>query len=123
MFLPSQITLNDNLGKMALREPPAIMRFHQWSLQKQPEQYFHAQLLLYYPWRDEKDLLTESYQASYLQKQDTIQANCARFERHAENVAAAIEQLEQDPNLEIAWDNLAPQVTKNNNKIKMFITD
>ena len=52
------ITLENELGYMVARTVPAIVRYQQWSLKNQSEQYYHAQLLLYYPWVDElKDLL------------------------------------------------------------------
>jgi hypothetical protein len=41
------------MGKMTHRNVQAIVKYHQWSLKKQAEQYFHAQLLLYFPWRRE----------------------------------------------------------------------
>lgn len=44
-----KITLKHGMGQMTMRSQPAIIRYHQWSLRKQPEQYFHAQLLLYFP--------------------------------------------------------------------------
>ena len=57
------------MGKMTHRNVQAIVKYHQWSLKKQAEQYFHVQLLLYFPWRREiEDLLTESYQESYMTK-------------------------------------------------------
>lgn len=46
-----RIQLKDNMGYMLLRQTPAIVRYHQWSTKKQAEQYFHAHLLLYFPWR------------------------------------------------------------------------
>lgn len=52
------ITLENELGYMVARTVPAIVRYQQWSLKNQSEQYYHARLLLYYPWVDElKDIL------------------------------------------------------------------
>lgn len=81
---------------MVQRNTAAIIRSHQWSLQKQREQYFHAQLLLYYPWRHEiDDLKTQSYEDSYKGKMAVIQSNQRLVEKNAEEVAEALENMEQ----------------------------
>lgn len=88
------ITLQKGLGNMYHRRKPAIIRTHQWSIRKDPEKYYHAQLLLYYPWRNElQDLLQDTFQAMYELCQETIVANKKHYEHHAEELSVAIEQL------------------------------
>ena len=64
------ILLKDNMGHMHRRKTPAIIRNHQWSLKKQPQQCFHFQLVLYFPWRKEGTPAEESYAESYNDKLD-----------------------------------------------------
>ena len=83
-----QITLKDGMGAMTHCIQPAIIRYHQWSAKKEPEKYYHAQLMLYYPWcNEEDDLLGESYKDSYNTKLDVIQKNRQTFEHFAEEVS------------------------------------
>jgi ATP-dependent DNA helicase PIF1 len=106
----SFIRLQKDKGFMTQRTTAAIVRSHQWSLQKQREQYFHALLLLYYPWRHEMDdLKISSYEDSYKRKMAVIQSNQLLFEKNAEEVAEALENMEQMQNLEETCNVLAPQ--------------
>lgn len=53
--------LKIDIGTISKRSVSIIVRSHQWSLNKNPENVFHAQLLLYCPWKIEmSDLLQNS---------------------------------------------------------------
>ena len=61
---------------MSLRKKNAVVRSHQFSQVKDPEKYYHAQLLLYCQWRQEvPDLLDDTYQNSYTKKEQIIIPN------------------------------------------------
>ncbi|WAR02670.1 PIF1-like protein, partial [Mya arenaria] len=104
------ITLQNQMGSMSFRKTPAIIRSHQWSVKKQPEQYYHSQPLLYFPWRKETDdLCRESFQNSYMENLEVIEENRAMYQQHADEVDMAVENLDQTGDPEEAWNVLAPQ--------------
>ncbi|WAR06037.1 hypothetical protein MAR_021406 [Mya arenaria] len=49
------ITLSGGLGKMSRRKKPQVIRYHFVSKENGEDQYYHRLLLLYLPWRIEKD--------------------------------------------------------------------
>lgn len=55
--LPSQITLMNTKDRMKCRKVKAVIRYHTPNKTKEPERYFHHLLMLYYPWRNESDLM------------------------------------------------------------------
>lgn len=104
------IKLQDKMGYVRQRRKPAIVRSHQWSLKKQPEEYYHAQLLLYFPWRIEpQHQITTTYQDSFIENYDVIKENRSYYEQHADEVSQAVENLEQVHDLDEVWQTLAPQ--------------
>ena len=109
---PQSIRLQNNLGIMIKRKVPAIIRSHQWSIHRNPQQFYFAQLLLYFPWREEATDLcprNSTYKDFYSANEVSIAANRSRYEHHAEDVAQAIEDLEQYGPPEDSWQMLAPQ--------------
>ena len=108
--LPKLIQLLKDRGYMSLRRKHAVVRSHQFSQVKEPEKYYHAQLLLYCPWREEvPDLLDDTYQNSYTEKEQIITPNRERFEHHVEEVNNAIDNLAENGPPDEGWGNLAPQ--------------
>ena len=108
--LPKQIVLKRDLGHMVKRKTEAIIRSHQFSVHQDPEKYYHSQLLLYLPWRDEtSDLLQTSYEACYTDNTVVIRENKSRFEHHAEDVAVAMDNLEEFGVPEDSWGDIAAQ--------------
>ena len=108
--LPKEIVLKKDLGHMVRRKTQAIIRSHQFSVIKDPEQYYHSQLLLYLPWRNEAtDLLQPTFESCHRDNSDIIRENKARFEYHAEDVAEAMENLEEFGAPEENWGDIAAQ--------------
>ena len=54
--LPKIIHIQNGLGTMKRCRFPAILRWHSFNLQKEPEKYHRAHLMLFVPWRDESNL-------------------------------------------------------------------
>ena len=48
---------------MRLRTKPAILRFHKYNAERNPEAYWYSEALLYLPHRNEKDLQEKIHQA------------------------------------------------------------
>ena len=53
-----QIKLKDNLGYMRKRRQKAILHTRRHKVNVEPEKYYHALLLLYYPWCREAELIS-----------------------------------------------------------------
>ena len=76
-----KIHLKNGLGVMRQRRQEAILRTKRYKVHTEPEKYYHAKLLLYYPWETENDLIAgfSSYQESYRNKQNALQQNSLKF--------------------------------------------
>ena len=70
----TKITLEDGLGYMHKRKQEAILHIRRYKLQTEPQKYYHSKLILFYPRKNEDDLITgfHSYMESYIDKQDFI---------------------------------------------------
>ena len=53
----SMITLQNGLGSMRKGKRKAIIRWHNFNIQKEPEKHFRSQIMLFLPWRTEGELL------------------------------------------------------------------
>ena len=107
--LPKSITLKNGLGYMARRNISAIIRYHQWSIKKQEEQYYLSQLMLYSPWRDEENDFGICFKDSYFSVEESILLNKKKFEVNVEALSEVLENLEDHGIPEQNWNMLAPQ--------------
>ncbi len=68
---------------MKCRNVKAIIRYHTPNKTKEPELYFHHLLILYYPWRDETELLgnEQTYMSKFYETdiQTVVQHNKHKF--------------------------------------------
>ena len=78
--LPPVITIQQRMGKLRKRRTPAIVRWHDFSKLKEPEQYHRSRLMLFAPWRDEEKLAGQhaSCTARYQAEAKTISLREAR---------------------------------------------
>lgn len=107
---PMKITLQDGMGNMVKRKNPAIVRSHQFSFAQNPEQLYHANLLLYFPWRNEStDIMQGSYREIYETHYDTIIGNKSKFEQNIEQLENAFEEIPHMGDIDEVWNILAPQ--------------
>ena len=67
----TKIRLQKGLGIIRKRKQLAILCTRRYKVHTEPEKYYHAKLLLYYPWNHEDDIIStyQSYQDSYMSKQ------------------------------------------------------
>ena len=107
-----RLKLKDSMGSIIPRTKPAIVRLHRYSIHKERERYFHAQLMLFLPWRNEDDLIEgyPSYEEHYAQVQDSVIANAEPFNRNLEEIEAAQIAFEENGPPESAWDLVAPSL-------------
>ena len=62
----TKIKLQNGLGVIRKRKQQAILCTRRYKIHTEPEKYYHANLLLYYPWNHEYDIIStyQSYQDS-----------------------------------------------------------
>ena len=83
--------------KMKCRKVKAVIRYHTPNKTKQPECYCNHLLMLYYPWRNESDLMAadQSYASKLYESnvQEVVELNRSVFEPNADAVTEALENL------------------------------
>ena len=110
----TKITLKDGLGYMNKRKQEAILHVRRYKLQTEPQKYHHSKLILFYPWKNEDDLITgfNSYMVSYIDKQDVIHKNTQSFNEDCERFDSALEAFENDFIQQSAWDSIVPTIAE-----------
>ena len=101
------------LGVIRKRKQHAILCTRRYKIHTEPEKYYHAKLLLYYPWNEEDDILSTygSYHDSYISKQDIIHQNAQKF--NEECVAFDIDMQDLENNTpQLAWEMVAPNIAQ-----------
>lgn len=95
--LPKKKTLMNSKEVLKCRKVKAVLRYHTPNKTKEPEKYFHHLLMLYYPWRDENELLgnEQTYMSKFYvpEVQTVVQRNKDIFEPDSEAVIEALELL------------------------------
>ena len=86
---------------MKCRKVKAVIRFHKPSKTTDSEKYFHHLLMLYFPWREESDLIgPKGTYASKLNDplvRQTVNRNQTSFEPYGEAVEEALEYIQDNP--------------------------
>ena len=96
--------------KMVKRTKQAVIRYHKFSEYKQPESYYHSQLILFIPWRNEEhDLLGdhETYFDSHSDCEETVNSNRSYIQKYEQLMNEAIEHNDEQP--VNAWDAIASE--------------
>ncbi len=109
------IRTSKSIVVMKKRKSPAVIRTLRVK-DKQPEKFYFGKLLMFHPWRIEKDL-QKNPKELYEEHQETIEENALQYTLHEEQEDRAFEQLEKegDPDIldvvasAIAEDNAAAQ--------------
>ena len=101
---------------MHKRKQEEILCFRRYKLQTEPQKYYHSKLILFYPWKNEDDLITgfNSYTESYIDKQDVIHKNATSFNEDCERFDSALEAFENDVIPQSAWDSIVPCIAEEN---------
>ena len=113
--LPPKIKLLKTNEVMKCRKSRAVIRYHTPNKTKQPEQYFHHLLVLYYPWRNEDSLLgsNQTYASKFYKPevQSVVTKNRGLFEPDADAVSLALEALRNNEGIHMAqsFDSLNDQ--------------
>ena len=107
----TKIKLQKGLGIMRKRKQQAILCTRRYKLHTEPEKYYHAKLLLYYPWNKEDDIIStyQSYQDSYISKQHIIHQNAQQFNEDCVAFDIDLQDIEQNIP-QSAWEMVAPNI-------------
>jgi len=113
-MLPKQIRLMNTNELMKCRKTRAVVRYHTPNKIKEPENYFHHLLMLYFPWREEKSLLgkEQTYASKFYEPavQSVVESNRAIFEPNADAVSEALESLRNNQgNIIQSYDSMNDQ--------------
>ena len=106
----SIINLQNGLGCMRKRKKKAIIRWHNFNIEKEPEKHFRSRIMLFMPWREESKLHEnyKTYGDRYHDEIDKIKKVEELFIHHEEEINDAFQQLQTLGPSEDAWGNLAP---------------
>ena len=99
---------------MKCRKVKAVLRYHTPNKKKEPESYFHHLLMLYYPWRDETNLIAsdQTYTTKFYEPdvQGIVEHNRAIFEPDADAIIEAFEVLKSNQgNILRSFDSINDQ--------------
>ena len=106
------ITLQNNLGKMRKRKTEAIIRWHKFNKEKEPEKYYRAKLFLFMPWRNEEEIIGNytSMEDRYTEECTAVQQNEQQYTYNEGELNEAYQQLEENGPPENAWEAMAPNM-------------
>ena len=110
------INLKDGLGKMQKRSREAIIRFPKHNIEKDSEKYYRAKLMLYYPWRQENNIMGESasYFDQYRNCLEDITENAQHYTQNGPSFEEAMQDLNEFGPPVHAFANVAPGVEQQN---------
>ncbi len=112
--LPRTIKLLNKNERMKCRKVKAVLRYHTPNKRKEPELYFHHLLVLYYPWRNENNLIAsdQTYASKFYEAdvQKIVEHNRSIFEPDADAISEAFEVLKSNQsNIRYSFDSMNDQ--------------
>ena len=112
----TKITLKDGLGCIHKTKQEANLHVRRYKLQKESQKCYHSKLILFYPWKNEDNLITgfSFYMESNIDKQDVIHKNAKSFNDDCDRFDSAHEAFENDVIPQSAWDSIVPSTAEEN---------
>ena len=110
--LPQSIKLMSGKETMKCRKVKAVIRYYKPNKDSEYEKYCHHLLMLFYPWRNELELLGEEH--TYASKlacaavADVVQQNKNKFEFDSDEIEEAMEYVRNNPTFDQFHGNLDP---------------
>ena len=103
--------LQKGLGVIRKRKQEAVLHTRRYKIHTEPEKYYHAKLLLYYPWHNEDDIVSpfRTYHESCINKQDIIHQNAEKINEDCVAFDVDLKDLENNI-LQSAWEMVAPNI-------------
>ena len=104
------IKLQNGLGQMKKRKRKAVIRWHNFNIEKEPEKHYRSRIMLFLPWRREEKLRGNymSYEDRYNDEIEQIKATEKMFIHQEDEINSAFEHLQAAGPPQAAWDNIAP---------------
>ena len=104
------IKLQNGLGQMRKRKRKAVIRWHNFNIEKEPEKHYRSRIMLFLPWRTGEKLRGNdiSYEDRYNDEIEQIKATEKMFIHHEDEINNAFEHLQAAGPPQAAWDNIAP---------------
>ena len=104
------IKLQNGLGQMKKRKRKAVIRWHNFNIEKEPEKHYRSRIMLFLPWRREEKLRGNymSYEDRYNDEIERIKATEKMFIHQEDEINSAFEHLQAAGPPQAAWDNIAP---------------
>ena len=117
----SIITLQNSLGHMRRRNRKAIIRWHNFNIEKEPEKHFRSRIMLFLPWREEDKLKGNynSYADRYHDQFEDIRKVEDLFIHREQEIDDAFQQLQTVGPPQDAWDDWHQQHRNHNKQHKM----
>ncbi len=98
---------------MKYRKVKVVLRYHAPNKTKQPELYFPHLLMLYFPWRNEEDLLSsdQTYTSKFYEPnvQSIVEQNSSLFETDADAITEALEAIRNNEENTRSYDFINDQ--------------
>ena len=113
MITVKRIKLQKGLGVIRKRKQQAILHTRRYKIHAEPEKYYHAKLLLYYPCNNKDDITSPftTYHGSYISKQDIIHQNTESFNEDCVAFDLDLQYLESNIP-QSAWEMVAPYIAQ-----------
>ena len=104
------IKLQNGLGQMKKRKRKAVIRWHNFNIEKEPEKHYRSRIMLFLPWIREEKLRGNymSYEDRYNDEVERIKATEKMFIHQEDEINSAFEHLQAAGPPQAAWDNIAP---------------
>ena len=104
------IKLQNGLGQMRKRKRKAVICWHNFNIEKEPEKHYRSRIMLFLPWRTEEKLRGNymSYEHRYNDEIKQIKATEKMFIHQEDEINSAFEHLQAAGPPQAAWDNIAP---------------
>ena len=104
------ITLQNGLSQIKKRKRKAIICWHNFNIEKEPEKHYRSRIMLFLPWRREEKLRGNymSYEDRYNDEIEQIKATEKVFIHQEDEINSAFEYLQVAGPPQAALDNIAP---------------
>ena len=104
------IKLQNGLSQMRKRKRKAVIHWHNFNIEKEPEKHYRSRIMLFLPWRTEEKLRGNymSYEYRYNDEIERIKATEKMFIHEEDEINSVFEHLQAAGPPQAAWDNIAP---------------
>ena len=115
--LPLYIKLNDGKTKMRLRKTQQVLRIHASRHKKSNHEQTYSELLLFYPWTDEKILCADNEndcKKLYLDHEETIEINRKKIFPFSKTIEVLQDMVSDEERPAHVYDNLDAEGQQDN---------